>query len=89
MIAEDFVFDKREHNERYDDYWFDVVGASAKELTDEYMEQSMVGVTSVVYSVTDGVLGVRRQFPFNYDVITPNNPELKDIIKSIVEEMRS
>lgn len=89
MRVEDFVFDKREHNERYDDYWFDVVGASAKELTDEYMEQSMVGVTSVVYSAIDGVLGVRRQFPFNYDVIIPSNPELKDIVKSIVEEMRS
>lgn len=33
------------------------------------------------------VLGVKRLFPFNYDVIMPDDTELKDMLESLVNEV--
>ena len=44
----------------------------------------MIAVTECVYSVSDNVVGVKRQFPFNFDVVLSNDEELKNILKSIV-----
>lgn len=79
MKQEDFVFKRMDA--KYSDYWFDIVGDTAKELTHKYMDQSMVGVTGAVFSIQDGQWGIRRQFPFNYDVITPNDSELYELLK--------
>lgn len=32
-------------------------------------------------------LGVKRLFPFNYDVIMPDDTELKDMLESLVNEV--
>lgn len=85
LKREDFVFDRVDGGE-YCDYWFNVVGETKEELTVRYMEQSMIAVTSVVFSIQDGQWGVRRQFPFNYDVITPQDAELYEMIKSAAFE---
>ena len=80
----DFVFDRVEGG-KYCDYWFRVTGETKTELTDKYMEQSMVEVTEVVFSIQDGQWGIKRLFPFNYDVITPSNDnELYTMLKNIV-----
>jgi hypothetical protein len=84
MKREDFIFKKTDA--LYGDYWFDIVGDTAGELTDRYMEQSMVGVTVAVFSIQDGQWGIRRQFPFNYDVITPDDDELYELLKSVAYE---
>lgn len=78
----DFKFTKLD--EEYQDYWFSVSGDSAEYLRQKYMEQSMITVSDVVYSKTDDVVGVKRQFPFNHDVITPDDAELKEFVSKIV-----
>lgn len=85
MKENDFVLDRIDSGECYCDYWFNVVGETKKELTHKYMEQSMIEVSSVVYSPTDGQWGIKRLFPFNFDVITPNDEELKDMLKRITQ----
>lgn len=32
-------------------------------------------------------MGVKRLFPFNYDVIMPDDTELKDMLESLVNEV--
>lgn len=76
MKASEFVFD-RVTGGKYCDYWFRVTGETKKELTERYMEQSMVEVSEVVFSIQDGQFGVKRVFPFNYDVVS--NPEDKEL----------
>ena len=67
--------------------WFKVVGDTKDELTKKYMEMCMVSVTEVVYSNKEQALGVKRLFPFNYDVIMPDDTELKDMLESLVNEV--
>ena len=74
-------------DDEYEDYWFKVVGDTKDELTKKYMEMCMVSVTEVVYSNKEQVLGIKRLFPFNYDVIMPDDTELKDMLESLVNEV--
>lgn len=67
--------------------WFKVVGDTKDELTKKYMEMCMVSVTEVVYSNKEQALGVKRLFPFNYDVIMPDDTELKGMLESLVNEV--
>lgn len=85
MKREDFIFDHMD--DEYEDYWFKVVGDTKDELTKKYMEMCMVSVTEVVYSNKEQVLGIKRLFPFNYDVIMPDDTELKDMLESLVNEV--
>lgn len=85
MKREDFIFDHM--GDEYEDYWFKVVGDTKDELTKKYMEMCMVSVTEVVYSNKEQVLGIKRLFPFNYDVIMPDDTELKDMLESLVNEV--
>lgn len=86
MRKEDFVFDHID--DEHEDYWFKVVGETKVELTNKYMEMCMVSVTEVVYSNKEKVLGIKRLFPFNYDVIMPDDDELKGILASMVSAMK-
>ena len=82
MNPNDFVFKKCDGSKYYD-YWFEVVGETKEHLTNKYMEQSMVCVSEAVFSIQDGQWGIKRVFPFNYDVITPDDNELYEILKSV------
>lgn len=83
MKESDFIFDRIEGG-KYCDYWFRVIGETQMELTRKYMEQSMVDVTEVVFSIQDGQWGIKRLFPFNYDVIAPSDDkELYTILKNV------
>lgn len=81
----DFKFTKLD--EQYQDYWFSVGGDSAEYLRQKYMEQSMITVSDVVYSKVDDAVGVKRQFPFNFDVITPDDAELKEFVSKIANSI--
>lgn len=83
--ANDFKF--IEKIDEYEDYWFKVNGESKKILTDKYMEMCMIEVSKVVYSKKDDIVGVRREFPFNYNVITSNDNELKNILLLLVNKV--
>ena len=81
MNATDFVF--KECDLTHNDLWFDIVGDTKKELTDKYMEQCMVCVSEAVFSMSDGEYGIKRIFPFNFDVISPDDSELYRLLKSV------
>lgn len=85
MNEDDFEF--IEKCDGYEDYWFEVNGESKKVLTDKYMEMCMIEVSKVMYSKKDDIIGVRRQFPFNHDTITPNDNDLKDLLLSLVDKV--
>ena len=87
MDKTNFKFARLCSPDKFMDYWFKTDTVSDNELSKKYMEQSMVGVTEVVYSKYSDVIGVKRIFPFNFDVITPDDQELKNILKELVEEM--
>jgi hypothetical protein len=67
----------------HDDYWFKVKGDSLEELDKDYMETGMVGVSEIVYSKDEDVVGIKRLFHFSWDVILVNNKELKGILKEL------
>jgi hypothetical protein len=48
------------------------------------MEQGMIGVTEVVYSKEEDIVGIKRQFHWNFDVIIDNDNLLKELLKSII-----
>lgn len=85
LKEQDFTFIKME--EPYKDYWFVVDGDSKKELTNKYMEMCMVKVPEVVYSQSEKIVGVKRLFPFNYDVITPEDNELRAVLSAVVNKL--
>ena len=87
MKKEDFKFKEVNGDSGYIDYWFSVEGETATELTDKYMEQGMVGVTEVVYSKDEDIVGVKRQFHWNFDVIIDNDGSLKELLKSIISSL--
>lgn len=85
MRKEDFTFDHKD--DEFSDYWFKVNGKTKDELTDKYMDMCMVEVTDVVYSEKENMVGVKRLFPFNYDVVAPDDTELKELLIAIVADM--
>lgn len=84
MNKSDFILARID--DKFEDYWFSVGGDTATYLTNKYMEQSMVAVTDVVYSKKEDKLGIKRVFPFNYDVIIPNDTDLKELILKLIRE---
>lgn len=85
LRIEDFKFDKKDISDEHEDYWFKVSGETEKELTERYMEQSMVCVTDCVYSKDENVVGIKRLFPFNNDVIIAEDDNLKQVLMEAVE----
>lgn len=85
MKAGDFTLDRVDGEHGHEDYWFKVSGDTERELTEEYMEQSMVSVTECVYSKDEDIVGVKRLFPFNFNVVISDNEELKQILKRLVQ----
>ena len=85
MNKMDFELDRLETQEGHEDYWFKVNGDSLKELEKELWEQSMLQVTSVVYSKDEDIVGVRRDFPWNWDVVLSDNKELNAVLKELTK----
>jgi hypothetical protein len=81
----DFTLDRKENENDHEDYWFKITGNSQKELEKEVWEMCMSGVFRVVYSKDEGIVGVRRDFPFNWDVILSSNEELKNILIELTQ----
>ena len=85
LNQDDFVFMKKD--EPYQDHWFKVTGNSKEALTHKYMEMCMIEVSEVVYSQKEDIVGVKRIFPFNTDVITPDDDELKAVLLKAISAM--
>lgn len=80
MNEKDFTLFKNEKENGHNDFWFKVSGESQKELENDFNEMCMVGVDEVVYSKDEDVVGIKRIFPFNYDVVLSDNLLLKSIL---------
>jgi hypothetical protein len=63
MNKSDFKFIRKD--DEMQDYWFKVSGETKEELTNKYMEQSMIEVSHVVLSLVDNALGIQKEFLFN------------------------
>ena len=87
MDKTNFKFERLDNTDGHEDYWFKTDSISDKELSERYMEQGLVGVTDVVYSKDDNMIGIKRVFPFNFDVIVPEDLELKEILKELAEKL--
>ena len=83
MKKEDFTLLRVDRKDGHEDYWYETSKTANEYLTDKYMEQSMKAVFRVVYSKDEDIVGVERTFPFNYDVITPEDDELKSILREL------
>lgn len=70
----------------HEDYWFVTDKISDEYLTNKYREMCMVGVPEIIYTKDKDIVGVKRQFPFNYDVIVSDDEELKDILMELSNE---
>lgn len=88
MKKEDFKFKEVDYTDGHIDYWFLVNGETRKELDDKYRgEQGFIGIPQVLYSKDEDAVSVRRQFHCSYDVILSEDKSLKEILKSIVQEL--
>lgn len=84
MNKSDFEFIRKDN--KMQDYWFKVNGETKEELTNKYMEQSMIEVSHVVLSLVDNALGIQKEFLFNsYVSLDNNNPELKNLLLELIE----
>lgn len=73
--------------DKFKGYWFETDKISNEELSKKYMTQSMIGITEVAYCKYNGIMGVKRIFPFNFDVVVVDDPELRSILEELIEEM--
>lgn len=86
MNKENFTLDRVDRKDEHEDYWFKTDKISDKELSDKYMEMCMIGVTEVVYSKDEDIVGIKRQFPFNYDVVLSDDEDLKRMLNARIDE---
>jgi len=86
MNKENFTLDRVDRKDEHEDYWFKTDKISDKELSDKYMEMCMIGVTGVVYSKDEDIVGIKRQFPFNYDVVLSDDEDLKRMLNARIDE---
>ena len=87
MNKTNFKFIRLDSPDKFKDYWFKTDKISDKELSKKYMEQNMIGITEVVYCKDNGIMGIKRVFPFNFDVVVVNDPELRSILEKLIEEL--
>lgn len=87
MDKTNFKFIRLDSPDKFNDYWFKTDKISDKELSKKYMEQNMIGITKVVYCKYNGEIGIKRIFPFNFDVVVVNDPELRSILEELIEEL--
>jgi hypothetical protein len=79
----DFKLHKVERSSGHEDYWFHIEGDTSAELYRKYMEQGVQTICEAVYSKDENIVGIKRQFLFNYDVIIVNDENLKSILKEL------
>lgn len=87
MDKTNFKFIRLDSPDKFNDYWFKTDKISDKELSKKYMEQNMIGITKVVYCKYNGEIGIKKIFPFNFDVVVVNDPELRSILEELIEEL--
>lgn len=87
MDKTNFKFIRLDSPDKFNDYWFKTDKISDKELSKKYMEQNMIGITKVVYCKYNGEIGIKRIFPFNFNVVVVNDPELRSILEELIEEL--
>lgn len=86
LTQEDFTLDKIEKENGHEDYWFKTSDKADKFLCWKYGEQGCEHVFEVVYSKDENIVGIKRQYRFNWDVTISPNLQLKSILISLIGE---
>jgi len=89
FTEKDFVFNRVDKNDGHIDYWFDTTPDSDEKLLREYGEMGCEHVFEVVYSADEDVVGIKRQFRFNWDVVLSKDENLKDFFRVLVTKIKS
>lgn len=84
LTKEDFSLDRVEKTDGHEDYWFTTSNKADEFLCHKYMEQGCEHVFEVVYSKDENIVGIKRQYRFNWDVTISPNLQLKEILKEII-----
>lgn len=87
ILKDNFSLIKHDTSDGHDDYWFKVNGETKKTLDDKYREQGFVGVNAVVYSKDEDIVGIKRIFVWNWDVILNDDLIIKQILTELVKEI--
>lgn len=87
MNKTDFTLSKVDKEHGHEDYWFKVTGETQKELENKYMEMCMLEIPMVVYSKDQDMVGIKRFFPFNYDVVLSEDDYLKSLLRGLIKEL--
>ena len=85
MKKEDFYLYCKEAE--LEDYWFKATGDTKAWLTERHGNMCMIDITDVVYSKSDSIVAIRRQFPSNYDFVVSSDVKLNDLLESMVAEL--
>ena len=87
MDKKDFLFEKLDTSDGHRDFWFKITGTSRSTLEGNLAETGFRAVLRCVYSQDEDFVAVERIFVFNRDVILYEDNELKEILKSLAEEL--
>lgn len=85
LTKDDFTLDRVEKADGHEDYWFTTSNKADEFLCYKYMNQGCEHVFEVVYSKDEDIVGVKRQYRFNWDVTISPNLQLKGILKELIE----
>lgn len=86
LTQEDFTLDRVEREDGHEDYWFKTSNKADDYLTWRYMSQGCEHVFEVVYSKDENIVGIKRQYKFNWDVVISPNLQLKSILIGLIGE---
>ena len=84
LTKDDFTLNRFEQEDGHEDYWFKTSDRADEFLCHEYIEQGCEHVFEVVYSKDEDIVGIKRQYRFNWDVTISPNLKLKKILKDII-----
>lgn len=87
MRKEDFEFIRKDVNNGHEDYWFKVVGDTKEKLRKSYYEYGIIEIAECVYSKDEEIVGIKRQYPFNFDVTISNDDKLKELLMSLADTL--
>ena len=91
LTKDDFTFNRVEikiTDVKYQDYWFNTNFKSDEILCGEYGETGLEHIFEVVYGTPDNNVGILRQFRFSQDIILCEIPEVINILKELVDELK-
>lgn len=87
FTVNDFKFTRLDTSNGHEDYWFDVSKEAEQDFFWNYHTQGVEGFPEIVYSKDEDVVGIKRQYLWNWDVILSNDSSLKNILRKLANSI--